>query len=115
MNGHLAFWRQTTTGAHLCVIVDPVIEDPQLLLIQPAVIRNSILRLEGALSQSGTAIFPSKDMVPLPGRVHLALRRDVKDLALDGYVDGLGGVAAVVLGELFGREGVVLGRAAGVE
>lgn len=124
----------------------PVVQNLPLLIIQSAVVRNSILWFERRHAETTRAVLTREDMVAFSWRyernatskvkqkskrmmlekpdrdyvdpqrwkqrtVHLALGRNVKNGSLDGYVDGFGLVRAIVLGEVFDRDRVVLGWA----
>lgn len=63
---------------------------------------------QDTLTEPLAPVLARKHIVPLAGRIHLASGGDVKYFALDSDVDRLGRVRAVVLGELSGRDGVIL-------
>lgn len=63
---------------------------------------------QDTLTEPLAPVLARKHIVPLAGRIHLASGGDVKYFTLDSDVDRLGRVRAVVLGELSGRDGVIL-------
>lgn len=112
----------------------PVVKNLELLVVKRRVVRHGVLRLEAGHAEATRAILAGEDIVPLANlceghkgadqrvrrdekqvrlvlTVHLTLRRDVKDSALDGDVDRLAGVGTVKLLELLDGDRVVLGRA----
>jgi hypothetical protein len=57
-------------------------------------------------------IFACEDVISRSLAIHFLLGGYVEDFAFDGNVDRFRGITAVKLGELTGREGVILGKSA---